>query len=451
MKINKVYKGAIILAIGSFITKILGALYRVPLTSLLGVELLGIYQMVFPMYTALLDISSAGVPSGISKLIANDAQNKKRYLIGGLFSFGAIGFLAFLLMFVLARPLSVFQGNVSAVFVYKVLSPAVFLVAIIACFRGYFQGQMNMRPTAFSQIIEQAVKFLFGILFITKFNVFKSKVLSAIFAVVLSECFALLYLLIVFFITDKKCKTILAFKLDSPLIYNKPSILKTAKSVLKTSLPIMLLSVIFPIGCLVESSFIIRFLTDYGYNGVTIFGLYSGAATSVVNLPVSVCYGLAVVAVPTLSGKIKISNGKISSQKILILLTFLFSFIGALCLVLFSPLAVKILFPKLGDYRSLTVNLIRTMSVSVIFISLLQTLHSCLIAKGKTHVAIINAVLAVALKIILTLVLVKIPKLGVFGAVISNTLCYLLAVFLNLMYIKLYGNKKDTNRTNPNG
>jgi Na+-driven multidrug efflux pump len=59
--------------------------------------------------------------------------------------------------------------------------------------------------------------------------------------------------------------------------------------------------------------------------------------------------------------------------------------------------------------------------------------------------------LAVALKIILTLVLVKIPKLGVFGAVISNTLCYLLAVFLNLMYIKLYGNKKDTNRTNPNG
>lgn len=451
MKINKVYKGAIILAIGSFITKILGALYRVPLTTLLGVELLGVYQMVFPMYTALLDVSSAGVPSGISKLIANDTKNKKDYLIGGLLSFGIIGFLAFLVMFVFARHLSVFQGNVSAILAYKTLSPAVFIVAIIACFRGYFQGQMNMRPTAFSQIIEQGVKFLFGILFITKFDIFNSKVLSAIFAVVLSEVFALVYLVAVFIITEKRNKTVTAFKLDQSIVLTKPSIFTICKKVLKTSLPIMLLSVIFPIGCLVESSFIIKVLTNYGHNGVTIYGLYSGAATSVVNLPVSVCYGLAVVAVPTLSAKINNLNEKTSSQKTLILLTFVFSFLGALCLVVFSPLAVKILFPRLGDYHKLTVNLIRAMSVSVVFISLLQTLHSCLIAKGKTYIAIINAGVSIALKILLTAILIKIPNLGVFGAVISNTLCYLLAVFLNLMYIKLYGNKKDTNRTNPNG
>ena len=70
------FKGALILMLFGFLSKILGAVYRVPLTSIVGAEGMGIYQMVFPLYSLMLTISSSGFPSSISKLISeNIAQN----------------------------------------------------------------------------------------------------------------------------------------------------------------------------------------------------------------------------------------------------------------------------------------------------------------------------------------------------------------------------------------
>ena len=47
-------KGAIIISVGGFIAKLLGAIYRIPLTNVLGGEGMGIYQMVYPLYCLLL-------------------------------------------------------------------------------------------------------------------------------------------------------------------------------------------------------------------------------------------------------------------------------------------------------------------------------------------------------------------------------------------------------------
>lgn len=450
MKINKVYKGALCLSIGTLITKILGALYRVPLTKLMGVELLGVYQMVFPLYSALLDLSSAGVPSGLSKLIAKDKENKLSYLKGSLLTFGIIGLISFFAMYLLSKPIATFQGNAIATSAYKTLSPAVFMVSIICCFRGYFQGQLNMTPTAISQIIEQAVKFILGIVLLTRLTIFNNKVVSAIFAVVVGEFLALIYLLIVFLINNKRQKTTTLFKLSKPLFIERDSVVFYAKSVFKSAMPIMVLSVIFPLGCMVESSFIIRFLNSYGLNGVTVYGVYTGTAMTVINLPVSVCYGLSSVTVPTISGALKLGKGKLSTERLLILLTFIFALLGALACLIFAPLVVKILFPSLGGYQSLAVKLIRALSPSVIFIALLQTLHSVLIAKGKTFYAIKTAFISVVVKVVATALLVSIPNVNIFGAVVANTLCYLLAVLINLLYTKNYGNKTDQDRANAN-
>ena len=119
MKNKKIYLGAFIIAIGGFLTKIAGAIYRVPLTALLGAEGLGVYQMAFPVYTLLLDVSSAGVPSALARIIAKNENNKEDYLKKSLYLFGFIGIIATILMFLLSKPLAYFQGNSESYYIYK--------------------------------------------------------------------------------------------------------------------------------------------------------------------------------------------------------------------------------------------------------------------------------------------------------------------------------------------
>ena len=76
-KTSRFYKGALILMLFGFLSKIIGAIYRIPLTSIVGAEGMGIYQMVFPLYSLMLTVSSSGLPSSISKLISEYSAKKK--------------------------------------------------------------------------------------------------------------------------------------------------------------------------------------------------------------------------------------------------------------------------------------------------------------------------------------------------------------------------------------
>ena len=92
MKKSSLIGGAVTLSLGGVITKLIGAVYRIPLTNILGAEGIGIYQMVFPLYTILLTLSSTGVPSGISKLIA-EGNSPEKTLKSALKFFAVIGFI----------------------------------------------------------------------------------------------------------------------------------------------------------------------------------------------------------------------------------------------------------------------------------------------------------------------------------------------------------------------
>ncbi|MDD4657916.1 MAG: oligosaccharide flippase family protein, partial [Eubacteriales bacterium] len=58
---SKFIKGALILTIANIIVKILGAVYRFPLYNILGREGMGLFMAVYPLYSMMLSISTAGV------------------------------------------------------------------------------------------------------------------------------------------------------------------------------------------------------------------------------------------------------------------------------------------------------------------------------------------------------------------------------------------------------
>ena len=146
-------KGAIIISMGGFISKMLGALYRIPLTNILGGEGMGIYQMVYPLYCILLTVSASGIPTGIARLVSSGrgygAEKQAFYL------YGAIGFIGTCLMYMLSAPLAAVQGEPAIALCCKLLCPSVFFVSVLSIVRGYFQGKGNMYPTAVTEVSEQ--------------------------------------------------------------------------------------------------------------------------------------------------------------------------------------------------------------------------------------------------------------------------------------------------------
>ena len=421
---NKLLSGALILSLGGLLTKALGAFYRIPLTNLLGAEGIGIYQAVFPLYSLLLTASSTGVPNGIAKMISGgDVSDGYSVLKSALTVFLPLGLIGSLVLLLLCKPISNLQGNGSAYIAYALISPSVILVSVISCFRGFFQGNLNMKPTAISQIIEQLVKLIFGLSLCSLIDgKVELKAGLATLSVTISEFIACAYFFILFKIKRYCFKGFKGVKTNCLLV-------------IKTVFPIMLSTIVIPVARTVESFFVLNLINRYSENATSLYGLYSGAVESIVSVPVAVCYAIAVTAVPIISKLDK--QGKSCKNKIIqaLFYTLITATCFALAFIFLPSVAVKILYPSLNEeFTKITVNLLKLSSISVVFLPLMQTSASVLIAKGKFYAPVITSSVGVTVKLITSYFLLKTPKINIFGAVISDILCYFVATFLNLIY-----------------
>lgn len=435
---NKILSSAAILGVSAFISKAIGAIYRVPLTSIIGSEGIGLYQMVFPVYVLLLELSGAGVPNGLSKLISsekNSAINAKSYFITSIKFFSVLGAFATLLLIVLAKPISVLQGDKRATLSYVTIAPSIFLVCIISCVRGYFQGLINMVPTAFSQIIEQVIKLICGLTFSL---VFMSDITlasaAAAFAVTVSECVAAVYLILRY----KKSAKGLFKNISADNLRQKVKL----KKILECVIPVALIGVILPFSQVIDSFVIINKLSKYFDNSTSVYGLFSGVAMTVINVPVSVCYGIAATAIPSVSGAETIERENKNAAKC-ILLTLLISVPIAFICFAFSPIIIGILFPRLNEAdKTLSIGLVKNLSCVIVLASLLQTINGVLIAKGKTKEGTLGLLSGVSVKILLNILLTGKKKINIYGAVVGLIACYLVANLINLIMLT----KRRTNK-----
>ncbi len=424
-------RGAIFLGAGAFLSKALGAIYRVPLTNLLGGYGLGLYQIVFPVYSLLLDFSGAGVPSALSGLIAKKDDKESvahAYLKTTIKMLLLIGVIGTLSMLIFSKPISKFQGNGQAYLAYLYLAPAVFAVALICAFRGYFQGLMNMKPTAVSQVIEQAVKVVFGILLVKTFlpNVEKA-VAGATFAITISEFLALAYLTVVYFM-DKKRKKLNDF-------VGAVNEREMQKEVIKKAVPITLISMVIPFSHFIDSFLIVNLLSTYRQDATALYGVLSGACLTVINLPVSLCYGFSTVAIPSVSS-LKTEREKQERAKKVIFFTVVFSLPCALFCCFFSPFIVNLLFKGLSlNEKEIAISLLRFLSPSIILLSVVQTQNAVLIGKDRAYKPIISLSFGVVVKIFLNVVLLKNPRINIYGSAVALIACYFVSCLINLIMI----------------
>lgn len=417
-KKDKLISGALALAIGGFITKVIGALYRIPLTNILGAEGIGIYQMVFPLYCLLLTVSSTGVPNGIAKLIG-EGKDAEKTLYSALKVFVPIGGIGSVIMAVFSNKIAILQGNSLAKLSYVLISPSVLAVSIISCFRGYYQGLLNMKPTAISQVLEQIIKLVFGLTLTSFSNDLAIKASLATLSVTISEIAVVGY-----FIFLKKKSNGFKFLKSSD---------SDVKSIVKNVLPITLTTIIMPLTRTVESFIILNVLNGYLTNATSLYGLYSGAVESLVGVPVSILYSIAVTSVPIISKEKELKYKKIKKP---IFLTLICSVVFAIVFYLFSAFAVNLLYRGLSSYdKTLTISMAKLASLSVLTLPIMQTISACLIACGHLYLPSITSLISSIIKIFLTFLLLKVKSINIFAVIITDIVCYLVACFLNLVYI----------------
>ncbi len=430
-------KGAIIISLGGFISKLLGALYRVPLTAFLGGEGMGIYQMVYPLYCILLTVSASGIPTGIARLISSGSgrgAEKQAFRL-----YGAIGIIGTLVMYMLAAPLASVQGEGAIRFCCVMLCPSVFFVSVLSVVRGYFQGRGNMYPTAVTEVSEQLIKVALGCALAYAFrDNLELAVASTLLAVTVSEIISTAIALLWYF----KKRGVQPLYRIAPVKFS---------SIVKYTIPLTLTAIALPVSQLLESIVAVRLMRDITDNATALYGIFSGCAVTIINLPVSVTYGLAAASVPQISPlaeKGDIQGAKQKAYKSL-LITFAISAPAAIALFAFAPLAVRLIFSSLEQQeKAVLINLVRIMAVNAVTLSLVQTSSACLTSLGSPIKSTVTQWVSAMLRVILTAVLIKFTSLSISGAAISANCCYLVAAMINFWYIireKRTGGRRNEN------
>ncbi len=436
-------KGAIILTICGLVGKVIGAFYRIPFAMIVGAEGVGLYQLVYPLFTLMITLSTSGLPSSISKILSEQWANgeyslaRKSYKLAFLLIISLSAFCT-LIILTCCYPIAKLQGNTNAFGCYLAISPAVFFVGIISGIRGYFQAKENMVPTAVSGLIEQITKVIFGLTiayFLRCYGIVWSTI-GALVGVTISEIFASIYLVISYVRSQKKFV---------PVILSTVPISQTNKQILKRilgiSVPIAIGGIIMPMSLLIDSGLIVKMLssTMSVSSATTLYGLQSGVVGSLSNLPVVASVGVATAILPKISREKALNNTE--NVKIAVKSAFLFVLLVclpcAICLYIFSEQIVLVLYSKTftGQQIDICIKLLKLSSINVVTLSLAQVTAGMLQGLGKVKVPVISLAVGSVVKVISLIILVKLPTIGILGAEISDAICYAFAAVINILVL----------------
>ncbi|MEA4913392.1 MAG: polysaccharide biosynthesis protein [Christensenella sp.] len=446
-------KGAFILGFAGLICKVIGAFFRIPLYNMLG-DGMQYYEAVYPYYSTLLVISSAGLPTAISRMVAErtaigDVLGAKRVFRKSQVLLAIIGVVTTALMYFGADFLARSTVGPLAAPSFRVMSPALLIVSIMCSYRGYLQGLQQMTGTAMSQLAEQAGKLAIGLYLAAKWmpRGLEFGAMGAVAGVTISELLALI-VVGVFYLFRKRDTELSESALAEPT-----SDKGIIRGLLAIAIPVTIGASIMPITGIADASLIKSTLMSIGFSEAAASMRYVALrsnVTNIINMPAVLTIALAMSLVPAISAARTAKDQKaihtVSAMGIKLAM-----FIGIPCAVGLFALSAPVidLLYTIDDQRlAIASVLMRTSAVGVIFLSLVQTLTGILQGAGKQHIPVVNLFIGGVVKVVLMLTLMRNPAIEIQGAAISTTACYTVAGILDAIYLirftKLKLNVLDT-------
>lgn len=443
-KSKSIIGGMTVLGLAGVICKLVGVLYSIPLTWLIGTEGLGVYQAVFPAYNLLLTISSAGLPVAVSRLVArclvkDDPRGAKGVFRAALLLLLVLGSIATLLMLAGSGLLAAASDQPDSRIGFQVIAPCVVIVCVLSAFRGFMQGQQNMTPTAVSQLIEQVGKVFLALplAYIGNRHSVAYGAAGALLGTTLVEGIALLYMVILYRRKRRSFGELPQISQEAP----EPP-LTIARQLLTISVPITIGACIVPLSQYIDSVIMVGRLVTAGIDNAqagAMYGLFSGTVIRIINIPTALALAVSMSLVPAISSAKALEDSGAIARQTDLGMRFAF-LIGLPCSIGMSVLAEPLMrFFYQGSLSEAELilggELLSMSSLTIVLFTVVQATTSVLQGLGKQRIPMYTLLAGVICKIILNYVLIAQPTIHIHGAPIASIVCYSVSLLPNLYFM----------------
>lgn len=422
MKKNTIVKGTLILTIAGFITRFVGFFYRIFLSNTMGAELLGIYQLIFPVYAICFTIYATGIQTSISRLVAaelgrKNPKNIKKILRIGMLISVSLALILTLLTYKYADIIAVRflmeERSISSLRILAVVFP---FCGVTACINGYYYGLKKAGVPASTQLLEQVVRVVvvYFIAFYAGGHDTKVTLQLAVFGLVIGEVASSIYNLCSLWVS-KSSSDMLLYGTDPEA---KPdSRLAIIRNLMSLSIPLSLNRLLLSLLHSVEAVLIPAMLRRSGLStedALVIFGVLSGMSIPFIMFPTALTNALAVLILPTISEAQATQNDHLIGRTTAIAIKYsiIIGILSTGLFIIFGRDLGNSIFhnEQAGAYLIILAWLCP-------FIYLTTTLSSIINGLGKAHVTFANSIISSICKI--GLVALLIPFYGIKGYLIS--------------------------------
>jgi stage V sporulation protein B len=425
-------QGAFILILAGFIVKILGFVNKIVVARIMGAEGVGLYSMAVPTLILVITITQIGLPVAISKLVAeaeavNNRSKIKQILVVSLATTGTLSIIFTVGMIGFAPIISkYFLTDARAFYPLVAISPIVPIVALSSVLRGYFQGRQNMKPSAYSQVIEQVVRITLVAVLTSAFLPLgiEYAAAGAMISVVFGELASLIYMVFMF-------KTKKRIKVRKNFFGNLKEGKKTFQDLMAVALPTTGSRLIGSVSYFFEPIVVSQSLAIAGVTTVLAtkqYGELAGFAIPLLFLPTFITYSLSVSLVPAISEAAAGKQYKLIHHRLAQALRLALVSGGISCVILYV-FAVPIMDLM---YNAPTVSTyIKIMAPFSIFLYFQGPLQAALQALNLAKAAMVNSLIGAVVKISAVFVLASRPELGIMGAALAIVAGFMLVTLLH--------------------
>ena len=451
---NTLVKNASFLMVAALISKIIGMLYKSPLSNTLGNESYGLFQYAQNAYFILLMIASFSIPQAVSKIMAEKIAFKRyrdaQKVFHGALLYAVIAGGIVALICVFGAPILVPDSMKGARLALQMLAPTIFLSGILGVFRGYFQAYRNMMPTSLSQIIEQ--------IFVAVFALVMSNVMMNHFADAGADelnrwgaagatmgtgagvLSALIFMLIVYGINRK----IIRKKVVRDRYSRDDSMAEVMKLIILIVMPIIFSAFIYNVNGYINSFMYSSAMGAQGMEEKAISALYAeyGYFATLINIPLTLASTAPTSMIPEVSahyarGDIKAANSKIDRAT---WLSMLISIPAAVGLAVLSGPITEILFPRTDGVGG---KLLILGAITIVLNGNSNISNGVLQGIGKANIPVVNAAIALGADVVAMLLMLFFTDLGIYAIVIAMTVYAIVMCVLNERKMKQYMKYKN--------
>lgn len=454
-KTNYIVQGGI-LAAASILVRVIGLIYRVPVTRILGPVGNSYYSAAYEVYSMMLLISSFSLPLAVSKMVS--ARMAKGQVRGAykifqctlVFALVSGGLGSLLIYFGAGFFSDVIVNTPQSRLALQVLAPTILIVALMGCIRGYFQGLGSMIPTAVSQVVEQVINaavsigaawFLFDYgakvdaLYSTDTAAYACGAAGSTLGTGAGALAGFLFLCFIMFIYSSVMK--------KRRLMDKTGRVESTKEIyyllLITILPVILSTAVYNISGIIDQGIFKHLMESKNYASMKtdeLWGIFSGEYKLLTNVPIAVASAMASSTIPALT-KARVNKDRREMKRKTENSIRCVMIICIPCAVGLSVLASPILELLFGSRSHLATSagLLRIGTAAVVFYSLSTLTNGILQGMDKMRLPVIHAAVSLILHIILLVALIQFTDLNIYAVVWANIFFALMMCLLNSLSI----------------